>query len=143
MQLGNRQGHSRNGEANVTGVRFQLRPLSRKQKSRIFYFFWKCSSDCGRSSLIWFLWSIIIAGFFSWVYSYHLGGSQGWFTKDLKLFDAVYFSVITFTTLGFGDVTPNLGNPIAQGWVMAEVVLGYIMLGGLLAIFTNKIARRA
>ena len=30
----------------------------------------------------------------------------------------------------------------AARWVMAEVILGYIMLGGLISIFANKLARR-
>jgi hypothetical protein len=28
-------------------------------------------------------------------------------------------------------------------WVMLEVILGYIMLGGLISIFANKLARRS
>ena len=53
---------------------------------------------------------------------------------------ALYFSVVTFTTLGFGDVTQtcDLGKLI----VGAEVVLGYVMLGGLISLFANKLVRR-
>jgi hypothetical protein len=61
----------------------------------------------------------------------------------LGRFDVLYFSVVTFTTLGFGDVTPLHGNSAAQAWIMAEVIFGYIMLGGLISIFANKLARRA
>jgi len=53
----------------------------------------------------------------------------------------LYFSVVTFTTLGFGDITPF--NHAAEVWVMAEVILGYVMLGGLISIFANKLARRS
>jgi hypothetical protein len=28
-------------------------------------------------------------------------------------------------------------------WVMAEVIIGYVMLGGLISIFANKLARRS
>jgi hypothetical protein len=31
----------------------------------------------------------------------------------------------------------------AAWWVMAEIIIGYVMLGGLIAIFSNKLARRA
>jgi hypothetical protein len=52
-----------------------------------------------------------------------------------------YYSFVTFTTLGFGDVTPgNLGGEII---VTVEVVLGYITLGILVSILANKVARRS
>lgn len=41
----------------------------------------------------------------------------------------------------YGQV--QLGNGAAQFWVSAEVVLGYLMLGGLISIFANGLARRA
>jgi len=47
-----------------------------------------------------------------------------------------YFSVVTFSTLGFGDVTPC--NIVGQLVVMLEVLLGYAMLGGAISIFTTK-----
>ncbi|WP_407635548.1 potassium channel family protein [Fundidesulfovibrio putealis] len=53
----------------------------------------------------------------------------------------MYFSFVTFSTLGFGDIHPV--TPEARIWVMAEVMLGYIMLGGLISILANKLARRA
>lgn len=56
-------------------------------------------------------------------------------------FSPYYFSIVTFTTLGFGDVTPL--NMAGEFWVTAEVILGYVMLGGLISIFANKLARRS
>jgi hypothetical protein len=53
----------------------------------------------------------------------------------------LYFSLVTFTTLGFGDVTPI--TVAARRWVMLEVIIGYIMLGGLISIFASKLARRS
>ena len=52
-----------------------------------------------------------------------------------------FLRIISFTTLGFGDVTPL--TETAMWLVMAEVILGYVMLGGLISIFANKIARRS
>ena len=54
---------------------------------------------------------------------------------------SLYYSVVTLTTLGYGDVVP--ASSWAQILAMIEVVLGYVMLGGLLSIFANKMARRA
>jgi hypothetical protein len=54
---------------------------------------------------------------------------------------AFYFSIVTFTTLGFGDVVAV--NLFARFLVTFEVILGYVMLGGLISIFANKLARRS
>ena len=56
-------------------------------------------------------------------------------------FTPYYFSIVTFTTLGFGDITPT--NRAGEIWLVLEVLLGYVMLGGLIAIFANKFARRS
>ena len=53
----------------------------------------------------------------------------------------LYFPIVTLTTLGFGDYTP--ASIPAQIVVMSDVVLGYVMLGGLISIFANKLARRS
>jgi len=42
---------------------------------------------------------------------------------------------------GLGDVTPL--NTAGEVWLTIEVITGYIMLGGLISIFANKLARRA
>jgi len=56
-------------------------------------------------------------------------------------FTPYYFSIVTYTTLGFGDVKPN--NLEGEILVSTEVILGYITLGLLLAVLGDKIARRA
>jgi hypothetical protein len=58
-----------------------------------------------------------------------------------KAVSFLYFSFVTFTTLGFGDITPI--KWYAQIIVTIEVILGYGMLGGLISILANKLARRS
>ena len=48
----------------------------------------------------------------------------------------MYFSVVTFTTLGYGDILPI--SPLGKIMVIAEVSIGYIMLGLLVAIFSQR-----
>ncbi|MCK5059517.1 MAG: two pore domain potassium channel family protein, partial [Candidatus Aminicenantes bacterium] len=103
--------------------------------------------DCGRSIWRWALWSLLFAVFFAFIYH------NVFYLQDHSLFEAkhineiwsgfsfLYYSVVTFTTLGFGDIIPKSGW--LQFWVMLEVTLGYIMLGGLISIFANKLARRS
>lgn len=52
-----------------------------------------------------------------------------------------YFSIVTYTTLGYGDVLPLSWQ--GELLVMLEVVLGYSTLGLLLSILANRVARRA
>ena len=52
-----------------------------------------------------------------------------------------YSSIVTYTTLGFGDVTPaSVAGTIV---VALEAICGYVALGLLIAILANKVARRA
>lgn len=119
----------------------------------IKYFIWSISSDCGRSMLLWIGWSLFIALLCGAAYADYpaptwlpdwlvnmapdidlQGRSPTWFTP-------YYFSIVTFTTLGFGDVVPK--NLAGEIWLTIEVVIGYIMLGGLIAIFATKLARQS
>ncbi len=61
--------------------------------------------------------------------------------RKADFFTYLYFSVVTFTTLGFGDITPT--STCGEVIVMLEVVLGYLMLGGLISIFSHKLSRLA
>jgi uncharacterized protein YjbI with pentapeptide repeats len=48
---------------------------------------------------------------------------------------ALYFSVVTMTTLGFGDIAANPDNWIGQTLLMVQVILGYVLLGALVTRF--------
>lgn len=106
-----------------------------------FYFLWLILADCGRSLMLWSAWSALFAVLFGLKF-FSLGPQAfsiahlPWTTSSM-----IYYSVVTFTTLGFGDIVPK--TPAAAWWVMAEVILGYIMLGGLISIFATKLSRRS
>jgi len=55
-------------------------------------------------------------------------------------FRFTYFSFVTLTTLGYGDITPN--TSIAQSWVILESVIGQIYLvvviSGLVGAFISR-----
>jgi len=86
---------------------------------------------------LWCFWISMIVISFSLIYS--LVDID--FGEYRTILSPLYFSVVTFTTLGFGDVVPmSIGAQIAT---ISEVIIGYLMLGGLLSILSNKIARRA
>lgn len=123
----------------------------------ITYKLWKITSDCGRSWYRWAFWSIGLALLFGFIFlpslwwdrfphwlhwlqsmSPHLKFTEG---MDVFWYTPFYFSVVTFTTLGFGDITPL--NGAGQFWLTLEVIIGYIMLGGLISIFATKMVRQS
>jgi len=101
---------------------------------------WWALSDCGRSTRRWALWSLFFALFFAFIY--YCLGPQHFKSENLPLsfVTMVYYSGVTFTTLGYGDIAPT--THAASLVVLAEVILGYVMLGGLVSIFSGKLARR-
>ena len=101
------------------------------------YRLWKITSDCGRSLTRWGAWIIIMAVAFAGIYTF-VNIDYGDYQTSLS---PLYFSIVTLTTLGYGDGIPATQG--AQIVVIAEVIMGYMMLGGLLSIFATKMGRRA
>lgn len=110
---------------------------------RIFFFLWWITCNYGKSIILWGGWSLFMAIGFASIYFYILGEGAFAISGELpwQFSTMLYYSVVTFTTLGFGDVLPN--TTLAAWCVMAEVILGYVMLGGLISILATKLARRS
>lgn len=104
--------------------------------SSLIYYPWYISCDCGRSMLRWCCCIGFLLVIFSYLYTF-VAIDYGPYTTAIS---PLYFSVVTMTTLGFGDAVPK--SLAGQLLTMLEVSTGYIMLGGLLSIFSNKLARR-
>lgn len=106
------------------------------------YGLWLIFADCGRSLWSWLCWSTAMAIGYG-VKFYSMGEAAFEVKSKLPwgLGSMIYYSVVTFTTLGFGDIVPKTQE--AATWVMAEVITDYIMLGGLISIFATKLARRS
>ena len=119
----------------------EARGNSQNLRYWFFYLPWLISSDCGRSFILWAGWSALIALVFALQY-WSMGPDQlNLGHLDYSYWSMLYYSVVTFTTLGFGDIVPK--TEAAAMWVMLEVAIGYVMLGGLISIFSNKLARRS
>lgn len=59
------------------------------------------------------------------------------FVEDLNWLDALYFCVITLTTIGYGDIVPH--TDIGKAFTIFYVLLGV----GIIAAFVNLAIRRA
>lgn len=119
----------------------------RKYCNSILYFLWWLFADYGRSFLRWTLWSILFLIIFAFIYHniFYMSDVDSFYPDNIHDtwpgFSLIYYSIVTFTTLGSGDITPKPG--CLQFWVAFEVILGYIMMGGLISILANKLARRS
>jgi len=126
---------------------------------RLLYWLWLISTDCGRSFWPLFLWFFFVCFVFGAVYSdYQIPACLSWLPPPLQnyliaidpqiefkhtpsWFSPYYFSIVTITTLGFGEITPV--NTAGQVFAAIEVLLGYAILGLLISILANKLARRS
>jgi uncharacterized protein YjbI with pentapeptide repeats len=105
--------------------------------SRVVYWVWWLTSDCGRSLLRWTAWvgTLIVV----YALAYMVVGID--YGKHETALSPLYFSIVTVTTLGYGDALP--ASIAGQLLAVSEAILGYVGLGGLLSIFAQKMARRA
>ena len=110
----------------------------RSPYTRFIYYLWWITSDCGRSILRWLALICIVGLLYAGLYTL-VDINYG--DHDVIWFTPIYYSFVTMTSLGYGDISPQglYGEILA----VSEVLIGYIMLGGLLSIFANKLARRA
>ena len=92
-------------------------------------------SDYGRSSwriLLWFCGLAVLFAVVYWKWPGLLSVKNG----ELRGFvHSLYFSVVTMTTLGFGDIAANPDSWKGQLLLMLQVILGYVLLGALVTRF--------
>ena len=128
--------------------------------TRVVYFVWKWTSDCGRSMMRWGVFLALNAFLFGGIYwgmdnwfppggegSSHLTGIKAEVTANPPdpglpggFLPYLYYSVVTFTTLGFGDVSPV--SVAGQVVLIIHIAIGYLGLGALLSILATKFASR-
>ena len=90
--------------------------------------------------LLW--WTGIISGcafiyyFFNGIYN---GISCNITSYSPNFLEALYFSIVTFTTLGFGDLAPKSG--FFQLFASFEALLGAIFMALFIFVFVRKMIR--
>jgi len=134
-----------------------LRKALKLEKKTLKYYtntFWKVTSSYGTSIPRWLIFSTLVVLFFGCIFSsFPCPNFVPNFIKNFLYsinpeisisniknhFSPFYYSIVTFTTLGYGDITPN--NLAAQVYSVFEVFIGYVMLGVLLTVFSRKFIR--
>ncbi len=107
-------------------------PMMRQLLTCPVRLFW-CLSDYGRSTIRILLVFLALAIFFAVAYwakpdCVMVNGQVGGLVNFLH---ALYFSVVTMTTLGFGDIAANPQSPCGQVLLMLQVFCGYFLLGAI------------
>ncbi len=103
-----------------------------EKRNPILAFFLRVTSDYGLSLSRYFLWVAGIIVSFALLYAC----VPGVISKP-GLLNGLYFSVVTFTTLGYGDIVPASG--LGQVLAILEVCTGYIMGGLLVTILARRL----
>lgn len=74
---------------------------------------------------------------FSYAFIYWLFPSLTSIEGELPFIRSVYFSVVTMTTLGFGDIYANTSSWFSQLLLITHVLSGYMLLGALITVLSN------
>jgi hypothetical protein len=95
------------------------------------------AADCWKSMLELILVAFSNIFLFTDIYRYFgIANSEG---ISQNLFDCLYFSIVTWTTLGYGDFSPTKG---ARFFAASEALLGYVYMAILIAILLPVIVSR-
>lgn len=103
----------------------------KRRHPRFAQFLW-ITSDYGRSFGIYSFWVLLLIIMYAvgyWVFGL-LSNSNGFL-------DSLYFSVVTFATVGYGDILPS--GLVGRLVVISEIALGYLMGGLLIAILGRRV----
>ena len=79
--------------------------------------------------------SFVINMFFSAIFFFKQNNFS--FKESASIIDCFYYSIVTFTTLGYGDIHPV--TSIGQIIVILEVLIGYVILGLFVFLISRKI----
>jgi len=112
----------------------RLMVAERRYGPAIRYWFWAQSSDYGENVSRWALVCTAVLAGFSVLYA-----AFGLIEPVGHWFDYVYFSVVTFTSLGYGDIHPvGIAGKMAA---CSEIISGLVMFGVLLSFIGNRFQR--
>ena len=108
----------------------------------VLFRLWGWSTDYGRSLPRIMFFAFIVAMLYGLIYDLQPEMlNYGYGSRIRTWFTPFYFSIVTYTTLGFGDVFPT--TVAGEIIISTEVILGYLTLGLLLSVLAEKLARRS
>lgn len=70
---------------------------------------------------------------------YHIDNSQfSGVCKESYFLDLLYFSVVTMTTVGFGDISPNGNYWIPKVFVSLQIISSFLLIVGMISVISIK-----
>lgn len=112
----------------------RLMRIERRYGPAVAYWIWAITSGYGESLIRWVLSCAVVLLSFSLIYA-----KFGLLQPVRDWFDYIYFSVVTFTSLGYGDIHPI--GVAGKAAACAEIIFGLIMFGILLTFISNRFQR--
>ena len=109
--------------------------FAEKRFSKAFlYWFWALTAGYGESLFRWSFACVVAVLAFAFLFrvSNSIDPANGWF-------DYVYYSIVTFTSLGAGDIQPH--GIFGKVLVCGEIGVGLLMFGVLLSFIGNLLNR--
>jgi len=118
-------------------IRFKIFKLRKKWKRWFVYYMIRETSMYGTSFLRWMYTLFITVSIFAMLF--YLTDTNMAMVKDHgnNIFSYFYFSLVTVTTLGYGDISPI--TTTQKIIAMIETLIGYIQLGILLTLIQKKV----
>ena len=108
--------------------------------ARPFWWVSDYGTSTGRIILVFFMLAGLFASFYAWCpelldnleAAHELPPNMSsWTLFWVSFLRPLYFSVVTMTTLGFGDIYASARSPLGHILLMLQVLLGYALLGAL------------
>lgn len=111
--------------------------ISTSTFQKLWYWFWGLTSNYGTSVIRWVVWCLFVISFYTCFYFFTYLETDRGLTGFSRIIERFYFSVVTFTTLGFGDILPQ--TTFGMCLVITEVLIGNLMFWVMMTILGKKI----
>ncbi|MGA1796441.1 MAG: potassium channel family protein [bacterium] len=111
--------------------------ISTSTFQKLWYWFWGLTSNYGTSVIRWIVWCLFVISFYTCFYFFTYLETDRGLTGFSRIIERFYFSVVTFTTLGFGDILPQ--TSFGMCLVITEVLIGNLMFWVMMTILGKKI----
>ena len=140
----NMQNHGdyiRAGEFYYREMEMRRKGTPKKEISRWWLEFYRRLAGYGEKPARTLLSSFFIIVVFAFLYWFLecLQYPEDMYTVSEKLVGSVYFSFVTFTTLGLGDIHPI--NNLGRSLVCCEAVIGAFLIALFVVVFARKMMR--
>ncbi len=113
--------------------------ISDSTAKKLWYWFWGLTSNYGTSFVRWIVWCLFVITFYTCFYYFTYLDTDRGLTGFSRIIERFYFSVVTFTTLGFGDILPQ--TSFGMCLVITEVLVGNLMFWVMMTILGKKVFR--